>query len=508
MNTHHFAKRYWIGLVVLFVLALSVGIGHAAITAPTDISGSVLWLDASDLASITSAGGFVSQWNDKSAVGTNHFTQGTGGQQPQTGAVTLNGLNLLTFDGSNDHLLGSPVLAGNDDDYTYLAVWRPHTTSGARSVYEQAQGGNGRRSALLAVNNAYGFNGQNNDRHNLVPFAANQWRLTDMEVNNSNANNIKIYDNGNLYVGATGNPGALDIGTAGATVGKKQTTFGEFLDGDLAEIIVYDRTLTGAEHSDINTYLNNKYNLGITPPPPPGIAHRWSFNDGTADDSIGNADGVLSGGAAIDGQRLRIDGAGKMLTSGIGNPIGEKTMVVWTSLEDLTDRTMGSALTLENNANGDVFDAIVYAELADREWMAGSNFYQRTQDPGGPQESVQEPGEVMIAVVYGPDNSITLYRDGVLYGASYAKGSLVNYAGSALVQIGPRHGNHADVYDGWVNEARIYNYALSPNEIGILHALGPNRLEPDQAGDIPEPATMALLSLAAVGLAGYVRKRK
>ena len=44
--------------------------------------------------------------------------------------ATLGGNNVLTFDGG-DWLGGSPVLAYADDDFTYVVVWRPHTTMAA-----------------------------------------------------------------------------------------------------------------------------------------------------------------------------------------------------------------------------------------------------------------------------------------------------------------------------------------------------------------------------------------
>lgn len=59
-----------------------------------------LWLDASDAATITSSGGKVSQWNDKSGNGRN-VTQATSAAQPSTGTATQNGRNVLVFDGSD-----------------------------------------------------------------------------------------------------------------------------------------------------------------------------------------------------------------------------------------------------------------------------------------------------------------------------------------------------------------------------------------------------------------------
>jgi hypothetical protein len=63
------------------------------------------------------------------------------------------------------------------------------------------------------------------------------------------------------------------------------------------------------------------------------LRHRWSFNDGTMNDSVGTAHGENENeNVTVAGNRLLISGAGRMLTSQIGNPISNKTLVVWTSL--------------------------------------------------------------------------------------------------------------------------------------------------------------------------------
>ncbi len=63
--------------------------------------------------------------------------------------------------------------------------------------------------------------------------------------------------------------------------------------------------------------------------------------------------------------------------------------------------------------------------------------------------------------------------------------SFAQLPGNALVQFGPRHGNHNDVFDGFINEARIYNGALDAGEIGDIFVAGP----------VPEPGTGVLLML-------------
>jgi hypothetical protein len=67
-----------------------------------------LWLDAADAGTITASSGAVSQWNDKSGGATN-FTQGTAGARPATGSATLNGRNVLTFDGGDTLLAGDAL---------------------------------------------------------------------------------------------------------------------------------------------------------------------------------------------------------------------------------------------------------------------------------------------------------------------------------------------------------------------------------------------------------------
>ncbi len=248
-------------VMVVALLAFGPCGAGAAPFKPTDISGSVLWLDAADAGTLTTnSGGYVSQWSDKSAGGAGTMTKADT-EQPLSGAVTLNGLNVLQFSGT-DYMAGGAVLTGNDDDYTYIAVWRSHRTSGGQAVFEQGSGGN-QRASMLLVNGRYGFNGEANDRHDLAPFSVNEWRMAYMEVENSWYNNIRLYDNDTYYFGRTGNPSTLSIGTQGSRVGAKVLNNSEIFDGEIAEIIVYDRVLTDTERAAVHYYLNSKWALDL-----------------------------------------------------------------------------------------------------------------------------------------------------------------------------------------------------------------------------------------------------
>ncbi len=74
--------------------------GGSAPFSPSSITGLWAWFDASNAGSITASSGAVSQWSDLSGSG-RHVTQSTGAAKPTTGTRTLNGLNVLDFDGGD-----------------------------------------------------------------------------------------------------------------------------------------------------------------------------------------------------------------------------------------------------------------------------------------------------------------------------------------------------------------------------------------------------------------------
>jgi len=69
---------------------------------PAEIT-TAFWLDAADANNITVSSGKVSQWSDKSG-NSRHATQGTADNQPAYVTGALNGLPVLSFDGSNDEM--------------------------------------------------------------------------------------------------------------------------------------------------------------------------------------------------------------------------------------------------------------------------------------------------------------------------------------------------------------------------------------------------------------------
>jgi hypothetical protein len=80
----------------------------------------------------------------------------------------------------------------------------------------------------------------------------------------------------------------------------------------------------------------------------------------------------------------------------------------------------------------------------------------------------------------------------VLYG-SFTKGSLQTYPTTAEFIFGPRHtGGGGAPLNAYINEARVYDTALTATEIAAL---------------VPEPASAGIALLGAIGLIYFARKR-
>jgi sucrose-6-phosphate hydrolase SacC (GH32 family) len=155
----------------------------------------------------------------------------------------------------------------------------------------------------------------------------------------------------------------------------------------------------------------------------------------------------------------------------------DKTLVSWLILDNTTQRG-GSALTIQQ---GNQFDGIVFGERASGKWMAGSNFFARTQGDqrASAVESAGPDTLVQLAIVYERDN-VRIYRNGQPY-ASY-KTQNVDLLGveNHIAVFGLRHvgAGTGTALAGSIEDARIYGRALSVQEIQSLRPNEPSDIKP------------------------------
>ncbi len=146
----------------------------------------------------------------------------------------------------------------------------------------------------------------------------------------------------------------------------------------------------------------------------------------------------------------------------------DKTLVVWAAPANLAQRG-GSALTLDDQ-NGH-FDGIVFGELAPGKWMAGSDFYRRSekQQTANAAETVDANTPVQIAVVYR-GRQISIYRNAKLYAQYTIDGEPQSFGPRSSIIFGKRHRDQGDGahFAGAIDDARIYDRPLTIDEIAAL----------------------------------------
>jgi hypothetical protein len=99
-----------------------------------------IWLDASDITTITKDGADkVSQWDDKSGNG-NNATQGTGSQQGIFTPSAINSLSAINFDGVDDKM--ATALNWSLQWHIFIVI-RPTAVTGVRTILSSYDGTGG-----------------------------------------------------------------------------------------------------------------------------------------------------------------------------------------------------------------------------------------------------------------------------------------------------------------------------------------------------------------------------
>src|SRR6185369_15177786 len=132
------------------------------------------------------------------------------------------------------------------------------------------------------------------------------------------------------------------------------------------------------------------------------------------------------------------------------------------------------AISVESE-DGRVFDAIVFGVREPKKWTAGSSGFERTRDLEAPEETSLPGARIHLAVVYGADNSIAVFRNGEPYGKPYTPGNPLQTfkADSARVLLGMRHtGGGKPFLTGEIKQAALHDRALSDQEIATLFRAG------------------------------------
>jgi hypothetical protein len=205
----------------------------------------------------------------------------------------------------------------------------------------------------------------------------------------------------------------------------------------------------------------------------PAPVAAWDFRK-SGDDLVGKLHAKPEGGAKLTADGAILDGKrGLLRTPPLPFDLKTKTLEAWVRLDNLTQR--GGGVISVQTLDGVVFDAIVFGEREVGHWMAGSDGFVRTNSFNAVPERDATKEPVHFAITYTADGTITGYRNGKLYGKGYVSRGLQSFSsGKAVVMFGCRHeplgGNK--MLTGTVGVARLYDTALSPEQVEASYALG------------------------------------
>ncbi len=236
------------------------------------IAGQVLWLDAADATTILDAdgdnaatgtggandgfSGSVKTWADKS-ISNYDVSAPTAAEMPTYTINGLNAKNVITLDGVNDRLINT-LASIPGDDFTVFIVFN-RTTATARDAVLEMGGGGSRNGWFINDGNNGKINYYlNGTFYNYTSnYSTGNYELIST-VQNTNA--IGLYRSAISELSTTGGTRAA---TTGIYVGDDSTS-GDQLQGNIAEIIIYDHDLTADERHDVENYLASKWGLGVS----------------------------------------------------------------------------------------------------------------------------------------------------------------------------------------------------------------------------------------------------
>lgn len=258
------------------------GVGIAALmcaaaqAAPGAIAGLSLHLEA-DAGLTLDGSGNVITWLDQSSA--HHDASGVGGFYAQVNGATMNGIAVPTFSDSYLLIAGQPVTSQQFTLFTVAATPQTPGSDNLREVVSNWSFTNTVNSVFLGT---VGYSAIPDTRLRLTDDIGG---ATDPVFTQTGVASITNPAAGFVLTGISGATSAglyLGQGLAHSAgpltprdlsgawvIGAQGETGGEYWNGQIAALIIYDRELDAAERTQVIDYLGQKY-LGLPPVPEPG----------------------------------------------------------------------------------------------------------------------------------------------------------------------------------------------------------------------------------------------
>jgi len=226
---------------------------------PTDISNNVLWLKADR--GITLNGSDVSDWADQSSEG-NDASNSTASEQPaySSSDSSLGNKPSVQFVGSTENLLAAFANATTQPFMAFVSFYQGGASGGSfGKVFHTPTA-----ASLVQIFHNDFDNNINIESPTTISTASNSYSepygklIVSALYDNTNG---EIWGDGVSKV--TGTVGTNVIATNGIYVGNRQDK-ARVLNGGVHEIVMYDKSLSTAEHNTLGQYMASEVGLTWT----------------------------------------------------------------------------------------------------------------------------------------------------------------------------------------------------------------------------------------------------
>ncbi len=234
----------------------------------TSSTGSVIGSNAADSAPFD--GDTVSKWNDINPQSMSKINPVplAGGESPKYKENGINGLPSILFDAVDDRLVASGISVTRSN--SVFAVFKSSPTATSRDIVVITSNA-GVHGIMLELNGGVRslyrtpMGGSVGDNFNSSAISENKNYIIS-SVRNYDTLSQKVWLNNSIIINAAATLGDFDDPRQSVTVGNLHCVGGGTvrpLNGQISEIIIYNRALKQDEIDDVEAYLSKKYSISL-----------------------------------------------------------------------------------------------------------------------------------------------------------------------------------------------------------------------------------------------------